>query len=134
MSNLLTFARAQLQAVFKDFNTLKEFERLVERVNMSILDISQNTNGGYVKFGNGLLMQWGNNDIPGAVWTAITLPISFIDTNYTAIVTLAGGGVRGIVTYNNTPIYKDKAMFKCYVEGSPGVNYSVAWVTIGLWK
>ena len=33
MSNKLVFSRAQLQAVFKDFNTVKEFERLVIQVN-----------------------------------------------------------------------------------------------------
>ena len=134
MRDKLVFSRIQLQAVFKDFNTVKEFERLVDQVNMGVVDMAQNANGEYVKFGNSLLVQWGNISIPGVVWSVISLPSVFIDTNYTAVVTLAAGSVKTVITYNDIPAFKDTTKFKCYVEGVLGTNYSVAWLAIGRWK
>ena len=134
MRKKLTFIRSQLQSVFKDFNTVKEFERLVDQVNDGVVDVGPNSSSDYIKFGSGLLMQWGNAVVPGVVWSTVTLPVAFIDTNYTALVTLAAGSAKIAITYNDIPSFKSTTAFKCYVEGVLGLNYSVAWLAIGRWK
>jgi len=134
MNKKLVFIRSQLQSVFKDFNTVKEFERLVGQVNDGVVDVGPNSSSDYIKFGSGLLIQWGNIVIPGVVWSTITPPVAFIDTNYTVLVTLAAGSSKIVITYNDIPAFKNTTAFKCYVEGVLGTNYSVAWLAIGRWK
>ena len=54
MSDKLVFSRAQLQAVFKDFNTVKEFERLVAQINAHELLIAPGATGSFTADGHTL--------------------------------------------------------------------------------
>jgi hypothetical protein len=76
---------------------------------------------GYIKFGNGVLVQWGICTIG----TTVSFPITFSSTNYSVIVTPNGDDGSG---YQNTRVpTKNKASF--YVNGA---NWSSGnWVAIG---
>ena len=54
MRDKLVFSRTQLQTVFKDFNTIKEFERLVAQINDYELLIATGATGSFTADGHTL--------------------------------------------------------------------------------
>lgn len=76
---------------------------------------------GYIKFGNGVLVQWGGCTRS----TTVSFPIPFSSTNYSVVVTPTGNNDSG---YQNTRI-PTKAQDSFYVAGA---NWNDGnWVAIG---
>ena len=88
---------------------------------------------GYVKFSNGLILQWGlSNDIRTTTGTTISLPISFSNSAYIGLVTICRGNSlsRGVLssyisnlTTTNFYLYFDKT-------GDDTTN-KIYWFVIG---
>jgi hypothetical protein len=103
-----------------------------------------NSNGEYIKWSDGTMMQWGqgisgtaalvNNDIGTYGWSyyqvtvAITFPTSFIDTNYTPTGSTNGTGFQ-FAEGTKTPSANSMVAFNV---SSAAMNYR--WIAIGRWK
>ena len=92
------------------------------------LDVSRFADDGYIKFGNGLIMQWGQETSSSATET-VTFPIPFPNaclnitcTDYDSADTGGLGGVTGIKTLPT----KTTAIFSCYTSGD-----TFFWQAIG---
>ena len=92
------------------------------------LDVSRFADDGYIKFGNGLIMQWGQETSSSATET-VTFPIPFPNaclnitcTDYDSADTGGLGGVTGIKTLPTTTT----AIFSCYTTGD-----TFFWQAIG---
>lgn len=88
--------------------------------------VAQNLSGnGYVKFSNGLIIQWGSVTAQNVVLT-ITLPTSFASTNYTVAGTTHGYG-KALFISNDT---KTTTNFKLDLGGGIGTA-KIDWIAIG---
>ena len=93
---------------------------------------------GYVKYSNGLLMQWGYSSSSGRNKT-IYLPTSFYDTNYSVLVTMKRT-VDDTTNYTGDVWTQNISSFVLvpvatwgadnYVYATEGMN----WFAIGRWK
>jgi len=96
---------------------------------------------GYVKYSNGLLMQWGTR--AGATGTtSLYFPTSFYDTNYNVYLT-GGINVTGesfVYAPGYDPNNKNKSYFKFLTRGinsTPAIvwtGWDFTWFAIGRWK
>ena len=96
---------------------------------------------GYVKYSNGLLMQWGTR--AGATGTtSLYFPTSFYDTNYNVYLT-GGINVTGesfVYAPGYDPKNKNKSYFKFLTRGinsTPAIvwtGWDFTWFAIGRWK
>ena len=109
----------------------------------NITTSGSNANGSYLKFDNGVMIQWGSQELTvnmtndyGAFYYSFgssqDFPVDFLDTNYSLNVSLETAGVGGCSHYNKT---KSKFYVKCY----NGTSFSNAtptlhWIAIGKWK
>ena len=96
---------------------------------------------GYIKYSNGLLMQWGTR--AGATGTtSLYFPTSFYDTNYNVYLT-GGINVTGesfVYAPGYDPKNKNKSYFKFLTRGinsTPAIvwtGWDFTWFAIGRWK
>lgn len=78
---------------------------------------------GYVKFANGLILQWGFTNSTAAY---VTLPIAFATTNYVIVATENGdGGARGGVRLQAIP--QSTSKFHTFVSASNSGTYYTGW-------
>ena len=99
----------------------------------------ESTRDGYVKYSNGLLIQWGNLASSYSNKT-IYLPISFLDSNYIAIVGVNDSTVDSISVVSCKIKKQNISSFVLvpvatwgadnYVYATEGMN----WFAIGRWK
>lgn len=83
---------------------------------------------GYMKFGNGIIIQWGMETTVSAT-TAVTLPTAFSTTNYSVTITSIGdAGVYQRLVSANTP--KTTTKFTTYAGGGVA-SYPFSWIAIG---
>ena len=93
---------------------------------------------GYVKYSNGLLMQWGYSSSSGRNKT-IYLPTSFYDTNYSVLVTMKRT-VDDTTNYTGDVWTKNKSSFLMFgLYHSTDTNNGAFWggfnwFAIGRWK
>ena len=95
----------------------------------------------YVKFANGLLIQWGKKDSPstesgGEGYANVTLPQAFIDTGYTVIATPIY--LSSVVTFEVSAQAATKDRVYIYTRLSNGTSrvtgVNVFWIALGKWK
>lgn len=78
---------------------------------------------GYVKFANGLILQWGYTDSTDAY---VTLPIAFTKSNYVIVATENGdSGARGGVRLQAIPY--STSIFDTFVSASNSEAYYTGW-------
>jgi len=101
------------------------------------MTVNLNRNG-YVKYSNGLLMQWGYSSSSGRNKT-IYLPISFYDTNYSVLVTMKRT-VDDTTNYTGDVWTQNKSSFLMFgLYHSTDTNNGAFWggfnwFAIGRWK
>ena len=100
------------------------------------LETGNNANGSYVKLATGLLLQWGiihgvvfNSNTPQQQTITYTLPISFVDSNYSIICNLLDP-IRG--TNSGTPnLASPRINTKSAFDVMYTKNYTMSWDTTG---
>ena len=97
----------------------------------SIIRHSSNNRGtGYLKMPDGTMFQWGVTSLSGRQITAITYPLTFIESN--TVVSSAGAGST------RTPIYIEDATSSGFnavrSDSSPYGATWFRWLAIGRWK
>jgi hypothetical protein len=118
----------------------------VMRQLSNIVEYGSNANGEYIKFGNGVLIQWGSHSgtitIPNALMGGFrsggssvgvhTLPVPFLNTSYSLELTVSGLSAFGAVhgTKNTT----DFDVLWTAVTSQGSAVRSVDWQAIGRWK
>lgn len=94
----------------------------------------------YMKFNNGLLIQWGTKT--GAIgFSSLYLPISFLDTNYSVQLTGVSSSKDEVIVYSPT-VYITKTVssfqFATRYIASGGeiawTGWQFTWFAIGRWK
>ena len=94
----------------------------------------------YMKFNNGLLIQWGTK--AGTIgFTSLYLPISFFDTNYSVQLTGISSSKDEVIVYSPT-VYITKTVssfqFATRYIASGGeiawTGWQFTWFAIGRWK
>ena len=94
----------------------------------------------YMKFNNGLLIQWGTK--AGAIgFSSLYLPISFLDTNYSVQLTGVSSSKDEVIVYSPT-VYITKTVssfqFATRYIASGGeiawTGWQFTWFAIGRWK
>ena len=95
----------------------------------------------YVKFANGLLIQWGEKDSPaqgagGKGYADVTFPQSFVDTSYTVIA--SPRYVSSVTTFEVSVQKAAKNRVYIYTRVSSGTSavtgVNVCWIALGKWK
>lgn len=93
----------------------------------------------YMKFNNGLLIQWGTK--AGAVgFYSLYLPISFIDANYSVQLTGVSANTTEIIVYAPTICTKTISSFQVgtrYIASGGEIawtGWQFTWFAIGRWK
>lgn len=93
----------------------------------------------YMKFNNGLMIQWGTK--AGAVgFSSLYLPISFFDANYSVQLTGVSANTTEVIVYAPTIYSKTKSSFQVgtrYIASGGEVawtGWQFTWFAIGRWK
>lgn len=114
----------------------KTFNNLVKVPNSTatgaaIANAGQSLGGnGYVKFGNGLMIQWGGQNVSGGTG-AITLNQPFADTNYKPSVVHQGSS-NCAVSVSSASGAKTTSKFTV-ITGSNS-SMSTQWIAVGRWS
>lgn len=97
-------------------------------IGVGIIASSYSTSSGYVKFANGLIIQWGQSTSTSSNSRQIPFPINFSNTNYritgTQILTSSGGS-----NADKSPRIYTKATTSAYVWTSDKAPFD--WVAVG---
>ena len=102
-----------------------------------------NSNGSYIKYDDGTLIQWGEKQWTTNVTTsygsiyhstdlAHTFPVSFYSSNYTFIATALSSGMLGVQVHT-----KNTTTANCQVFNPASwsnASFTVEWYAIGRWK
>lgn len=95
------------------------------------------TNGQYIKFANGVLIQWGIKT--GANGMTVTLPTSFNTAGYTVSMNAHYNTNTSIVCIfseldRTVSSFKINAWDASTRAASTATNIAVLWIAIGTWK
>lgn len=100
-------------------------------------NLSQN---GYVKFQNGLMLQWGRVGGSSTAWYRVIMPTSFYNTEYKIFATIYKPSSDSAI-YSASPIETSKNVSRFYLNrnyasgGATGLSQeSWDWFAIGRWK
>lgn len=122
-------------------NTTSDSETYSCNYINGIVESGNNTNGYYVKFIDGTLICYGtkgNVTTPAndGKSTLITLPTSFINTNYNVSFTVVNGGAywANVSTSVNSKNTNNFRMYTWNEAGSDNSNQSFSYIAIGKWK
>ena len=119
-----------------------------------ITDSGSNTNGNYIKFQDGTLIQWGQSSFPSgtyndASYKIVPFPISFYSNTYKMIPTmyyqstvannycLGVNLIPGIVNTSSCTIYRRLSYLAPTDSGQDNlyaIEEGFDWVAIGRWK
>ena len=97
-------------------------------------ELGQNENGNYLKCANGLLVCWGKaKDIPALNDNARTviLPMTYKDTDFTAIITSNASIYPGAEANNTCQIISNNEIV---ITNGSHIASTFSWCTIGFWK
>ena len=114
-----------------------------------ITDSGSNSNGRWLKFQDGTLIQWKSEEVTDqaignqyggtAIYFGtrqITFPIEFYDANYVGTVGRAiwgtGGSWGAVMT--NTQKYSMQIIVYDMFSRAAGTNFKLSWMAIGRWK
>ena len=110
-----------------------------------IVASGNNSNGNYIEFSDGSMTQWGifpnGTSSSGGPWTTnfyyylgvVTLPVTFVDTNYRAVVTPGNSGTFPLTGYQ-PPGAKLTTGFSNYIYSDTNEAISNgSWIATGKW-
>lgn len=131
------YYRTPVDAIITDGMSLDDYIRNTT----GVVESGENSNGSYIKFADGTLIQQGNTGIfsvpAGQAGTkAVTFPINFYDTDYYVTQTEIGGGGYwswvNVSTQNKTVSGFNCSCWSNTNASAASVGYS--WIAIGRWK
>ena len=129
-------------STFKDINVENDITIKDMLVYNSLLEFNFNNKGYYLKYTNGLLIQFGVVTYTATTNTTqtqtVSFPISFIDTGYRMFLTLTRNGTVATGIYEcDAGGNVERQTWGCVTRiNKTAGNYSVDanWICFGLWK
>ena len=120
-------------------------DNLNEMQNKMIENIesANESNDNYLKLIDGTLICWGKTDVFNisagtSITKDITLPQSFINSNYTVICSMANGGeywANGLAFRGNSYSTSTlRILVGNYIGGATAQNIQASYIAIGRWK
>lgn len=128
-----------VEQMFKIIHKIPDLEEMIESLNgKSIIENGTSGFNHYIKYANGLLVQWGLVSIGYTDgYGPITYPVPFSGTikDYVLITqaSYSGGGVSAIVTAQKIAMNRGYAYARL-VDGSKVDTHDADWFAIGQWK
>lgn len=128
-----------VEQMFKIIPKIPDLEEMLELLNgKSIIENGTSGFNHYIKYANGLLVQWGLVSIGYTDgYGPITYPVPFSGTikDYVLITqaSYSGGGVSAIVTAQKIAMNRGYAYARL-VDGSKVDTHDADWFAIGQWK
>lgn len=128
-----------VEQMFKIIHKIPDLEEMIESLNgNSIIENGTSGFNHYIKYANGLLVQWGLVSIGYTDgYGPITYPVPFSGTikDYVLITqaSYSGGGVSAIVTAQKIAMNRGYAYARL-VDGSKVDTHDADWFAIGQWK
>lgn len=123
-----------ITAVKQVFNTV---DTVAELNGKSIVDFGSN----YMKYGNGLLIQWGTARFPGEAsggkgFATINFPKTFANTSYTLIATAkySGSTLPAFLISTNVNSVSKAYVYARTTSMSAVTGAECSWLAIGQWK
>lgn len=113
------------------------YEQLVKKAEIVGYQAGQN---GYIKFDNGLLMQWGYKTASSTGTNTTYTPIAFYDATYCPIITYREPGqgmniVIGLVTLVQNSYFTIRSRYAVGDSNGTGAGTNdFYWVAVGRWK
>lgn len=113
------------------------YEQLVKKAEIVGYQAGQN---GYIKFDNGLLMQWGYKTASSTGTNTTYTPIAFYNANYCPIITYREPGqgmniVIGLVTLVQNSYFTIRSRYAVGDSNGTGAGTNdFYWVAVGRWK
>lgn len=113
------------------------YEQLVKKAEIVGYQAGQN---GYIKFDNGLLMQWGYKTASSTGTNTIYTPIAFYNATYCPIITYREPGqgmniVIGLVTLVQNSYFTIRSRYAVGDSNGTGAGTNdFYWVAVGRWK
>lgn len=113
------------------------YEQLVKKAEIVGYQAGQN---GYIKFDNGLLMQWGYKTASSTGTNTIYTPIAFYNATYCPIITYREPGqgmniVIGLVTLVQNSYFTIRSRYTMGDSNGTGAGINdFYWVAVGRWK
>lgn len=113
------------------------YEQLVKKAEIVGYQAGQN---GYIKFDNGLLMQWGYKTASSTGTNTIYTPIAFYNATYCPIITYRESGqgmniVIGLVTLVQNSYFTIRSRYTVGDSNGTGAGINdFYWVAVGRWK
>lgn len=129
----------EVRPVFKKIVSAAEQQKMIELLNgKSIIENGTSGFNHYIKYANGLLVQWGLVSIGYTDgYGPITYPVPFSGTikDYVLITqaSYSGGGVSAIVTAQKIAMNRGYAYARL-VDGRKVDTHDADWFAIGQWK
>ena len=114
----------------------------LDKVGSGIIERGTNSNGSYIKFGDGTLIQWGSwSKSAGTNVFTVTLPstTNYIDTNYDVNIILAIGTDTNLMASTGVRSKTTSSFVGHSVYTTDLINFNTGstvgtWSTIGRWK
>lgn len=130
------FYRTPVDAIITDGMSLDDYIRNTT----GVVESGSNTNGSYIKFADGTLIQQGNTGsftVPAGTAGSkdVTFPINFYDINYYVTQTSLGGAYYSWVAESTTN--KTISGFKCNCwnnTSASAADVGYSWIAVGRWK
>lgn len=113
------------------------YEQLVKKAEIVGYQAGQN---GYIKFDNGLLMQWGYKTASSTGTNTTYTPIAFYNATYVPVITYyePGNGmniVTGLITNKQTSYFTIRSRYTVGDSNGTGAGINdFYWVAVGRWK
>ena len=113
------------------------YEQLVKKAEIVGYQAGQN---GYIKFDNGLLMQWGYKTASSTGTNTTYTPIAFYNATYCPIITYREPGqgmniVIGLVTFVQNSYFTIRSRYTVGDSNGTGAGINdFYWVAVGRWK
>lgn len=100
-------------------------------VDKPIVSSESNANGNWVRFADGTQICQGNITPNTSEYYTFTLPLAFIDANYSVVITWLNVTSTGNPSYRTlTANNKTTTSFTCFTPG----KYSRSYIAVGRWK
>ena len=97
---------------------------------ISTVDINKSLNG-YVKLGNGIIIQWGVDAQNGDGLHTVTLPTPFTSVNYKVVGNVNGGDWSSNIQYINSQLISSSTTTTFTIYRSYNVPAEIFWIAIG---
>lgn len=113
------------------------YEQLVKKAEIVGYQAGQN---GYIKFDNGLLMQWGYKTASSTATNTTYTPIAFYNVTYVPVITYyePGNGmntVTGLIVNKQTSYFTIRSRYAVGDSNGTGAGINdFYWVAVGRWK